>query len=132
MNKSIFTTAALALLLAGCGDKDTSTAMPESGETTSVMEKAMESSKEAMESSKEAVEEAAAPIGQAMEEAVDEGGEEVSEAADALKEAAPGMKEKAGEMVEEAVETVKGMAGGATEETATDAAAKEAGSMIGK
>jgi uncharacterized protein YjbJ (UPF0337 family) len=125
MNKLIITTAALSLLLVGCGDKDTPTAMKETGETTSTMEKAMESSKEA-------VKESATAVSEGTGEAVEAAGETAGEAADSTMESASGMKEKAGEMVEQAVETVKGMAGETTQETATDAAAKEAGSMIGK
>ena len=125
MNKLIITTAALSLILAGCSDKDESTVMKETGEAPSMMEKAVETSKEA-------VKESATAVSEGTGEAVEAAGETAGEAADSSMEAASGMKEKAGEMVEQAVETVKGMAGETTQETATDAAAKEAGSMIGK
>jgi len=139
MSKSIIAIAAVSLLLAGCGDKDKSTTVQETSETPSIMDKAMESSKQAVESTKETVQESATAVGEATGEAVEAAGEMIDEAADSTMEDASGMKEKAGEMVEEAIEKVKGMAGEATEESAADAAAsktgdvvKDAGSMIGQ
>lgn len=120
MNKILFTAVVAALLVSGCGDKNDAA----SGKTeTSMLDKAMESSKgavsgikdkagEAMEGASSMASDAANTVGDAASDAMDNAGTMVADAKTAVSESASSAMESASDAASKAVAAVGGTADG--------------------